>query len=200
MDKDRAPFIISIIIAGVSLALGIWGDDGAMISISVMALILSILATVCCRSKVSILSVSAALTVLVCTVLMVTVFSAENMAAVGPETRDLWSYFEAVVQCIAIMPLAILLSFVIAAASGASYNWAIASGFAFFTGLGMTVPGHAFVFFLQRWKLDELITKNDVVAFMILSLVIFALFAIILGYIFKKKRYLITENGLEVMK
>jgi len=200
MDKDRTPFIIGIILAAVSLAVGVWGDDGTMISISLIALILSISAAAYCRKKISLYSVLAAMTVLVCTALMVTVFSAESMVKAGLETRDGWSYFAAAVQCIAIMPLVILLFFVIAAAFGASYNWAIASGFAFFAGLGMTVPGHAFVFFLQRWKLDDLITKNDVVVSMILSFIIFAVFAVILGCIFKKKRYLITENGIEVMK
>jgi hypothetical protein len=197
MFGDRAPFIIGAVLAAVSLLVAVWKEEGMMIGTSIVALCVTVPAAMYCPRSVSKYSLIAAVTVLVCTVLIGTVLSLESAVGGGMMTRDAWSYVTAVIECVAVIPLIILLHFVSASAFGASYNWALVSVLSFFVGLGMMLAGHAVIFFAQRSKIDVIVTKTDVVAELLMSVIIFALLAVILSQIFKKRRYLITKNGLE---
>jgi len=199
MLTTRLPFIVSIVLAAVSLVIALWKGEGMMIGISAVALFISVPAMIYCANGVSLHSLLASSVVLVCTVVIVTVASVESMVD-DIVSRDTWSYVAALIHCAAILPLIISFYFTITAASGASYNWVLASGFAMFIGMGMLLPGHAVVFFTQRSKIDDVVTKTDAIAGLLVGLIIFTVFAIILCCVLRKKRCLITKNGLEAMK
>jgi hypothetical protein len=131
---------------------------------------------------------------------MGTVLSLENAVVGGMMSRDVWAYETAFMKCVAVIPLIILFYFTAAAAFGASYNWALVAGLSFFVGLGMMLAGHTVIYFFQRSKIDDIVTKADVVAELLMSVIIFALLAVLLSHIFKRRRYLITKNGLETMQ
>jgi len=200
MDKDRIPFVIGVVLTAASLLAAVWYEEGMMIGISAVALWIAIPAMFCCPKSVSKYSLAASFVVLACTVLMGTVLSIDNAVNGGMMSRGAWAYATAIIECIAVIPLVILFLFTAASAFGASYNWALASGLSFFIGLGMMLAGHAVIFFAQRPKIDVVVTKTDVVAELLMAMIIFAVLAVILSFILKRGRCLITKNGSERMQ
>ncbi|MDR1954832.1 MAG: hypothetical protein LBP82_02635 [Candidatus Methanoplasma sp.] len=201
MDKDGALFMVSILLAAISSAAGIWGDDGIMTGISLLALCLTIPAAKYCTGSASRYSLIAATVVLVCTILMVTAASLESLVDGGTVTRHGWIYVAGLIHGAAVIPLIILFYFTTAAAFNASYNWVFAPGFCIFMGLGMMIPAFTIVYWTQRAKMEaDIIKSDDVIIGMAVELVMFVVFALFLLYIFRKHRYLITKNGLEATR
>ncbi|MDR2698201.1 MAG: hypothetical protein LBB30_00785 [Candidatus Methanoplasma sp.] len=201
MDAGRSWFALSIFISTVSVAFGIWGQDGAMTALSLLAVLFSVLSFTYCSTAARPYPIIASTTVLICTTLMVTVAS-YDMLAEGGYVSDLgWIYLYAVIRGIAVIPLIIVFFFTTAAVFKASYNWAVVSGLGWLTGMGMQVPQFAMVLILQSSELEnEIIVNATIVIGMLANLVMFAAFSLIIRSVFKKNRYLITSNGLEVRK
>jgi len=140
------------------------------------------------------------LTVLVCTVILVSVNSYKNLVDGGVTPGDWW-LFCGIVQGIAVIPLIMMFYFTIAAMFSASYNWAIAPGLGWLIGMGMQVPKCILIFLIQFKDLERgAISNSTLILVMLVSMMVFVIFCLILRYVFKKNRYLITANGLVVMQ
>jgi hypothetical protein len=201
MDTRRSWFALSIFISTVSVAFGIWGRDGAMTALSMLAALFSVLSFVYCSPAARLYILIASATVLACTILMVTAASHDTLVNGGYVSDLGWIYIYAVIRGIAVIPLMIVFFFTTAAVFKASYNWAVVSGLGWLTGMGMQVPQFAMVLILQSSELEsEIIVNATIVIGMLVNLVMFAAFSLILRSVFKKNRYLITPNGLEVRK
>ncbi|MDR0777888.1 MAG: hypothetical protein LBE48_00390 [Methanomassiliicoccaceae archaeon] len=201
MERDRVPFLVCVTIAIAALAVGIWKEDMVAFGISLLAVTLSAFSAAYCDRRVFIYSLVACTVTLICVILMTTVASEVSMVEEGTVSRYKWRYVASIILVTAIVPLIMLFYFTIAAVFGAIYNWALVSAFCPFIGMGMTVPGYALIFFTQRSMIDrDLIQSGDVIMSLMIAILAFVIFAIIIGYVFMRKRYLISKNGLEVMR
>jgi hypothetical protein len=155
----------------------------------------------------------ASATVLVCTIIMVTVASFESLVNGGVMSEYSWTFVSAIIRGIAAMPLIIAFFFATAAVFKASYNWVVVPGLGWLVGMGMQVPQLVMLFIVQvpgflmlffagqpATEEQEIIANATIVMGMLVNLVMFAVFSIVLRSVFKKNRYLINANGLEVRK
>jgi hypothetical protein len=199
MDKERALAALWIIVAAVSAAVGVWGRDGAMIALSSLAVLFSILSYVYCSSSVYRYSAIMSVTVLICTVIMVTVASYGTLVEDGTMSAHRWMLVCGLIHGTAIIPLIVVFFFTTAAAFNASYNWVIVPGLGWLVGMGMQIPKYILIYAVQYSELEqEIISNTVVVVVMLVNLIMFIAFSLILRSVFKKNRYLITANGLEV--
>jgi len=199
MGKERALGLFSIFIAAVSLSLGIWYLDGAMIALSFIAVIFSIVSFKRCSGSVSKYSMTMSATILVCTALMVTVASYSTLVEGGKISDYSWVYVSAVIHGFAIIPLIVMFFFTTAALFNASYNWVLTPGLGWLVGTGFQVPKYILVFVIQFSDFENgIIVNSTLVISMFVNLIMFIVFCLILRYIFKKNRYLITAKGLVV--
>ena len=206
--SGKAPHMISVAIAAVSVAAGVWGSDGPMTVLSLIAVILSVTAFAYCSDTVLRFSLTASMTVLVCTLVMVTVASHDSLVGGGTMTEYSWTFIAAAVRGAAVLPLILLFYFAAAAAFRASYNWVSAGGLAWLIGLGMQVPMFVLLFLIEvPGPIDsvlgnepavDIISNASIVIGLFLSLMMFLIFSLVLANVFRKNRYLITANGLEV--
>jgi len=112
-----------------------------------------------------------------------------------------WIYVYAIIRGVAVIPIIIMFFFAVAAVFKASYNWATISGLGWLVGMGMQLPQFAMVLILQSAELEsETIVNATIVIGMLVNMVMFAALSLILRFVFKKNRYLITANGLEVRR
>ena len=198
MDTGRAWAVLSVFVSAASVAVGLWGRDGAMIALSMSAVLFSVLSFIYCSGSAYRFTMIASLTVLACTVLMTTVASYGALVESGAASDLEWIYAYAVIRGIAVITLVISFFFTVAAVFKASYNWATVSGLGWLAGMGMQLPQFAAVLVFQSAELEnEVIVNATIVIGMLVNLIMFAAFSLIIRYIFKKNRYLITANGLE---
>ncbi len=199
MDAKKVWDIFSISAAVVSLALGIWGRDGAVMALSCFAISFSVVSLLRCTGKVHLYSAVMSAAVLVCAVLSVTIFSYETLVEGGVVSPYGWVGITAVVRGAAILPLIIMFFFATAAIFKASYNWALVFGFGWLVGTGFHLPMCMFIYVVQFSDLElGIVTNNGLVVGMIIGMVISIAFTFVLRSVFKKNLYLITENGLVV--
>ncbi|MCL1810902.1 MAG: hypothetical protein FWG41_01585 [Methanomassiliicoccaceae archaeon] len=200
MDGKRALAIFCIIIAAVSVAAGVWGRDGATIALSSLAVFFSILCFIYCSNTVYRYSAIMSITVLICTVLMVSVASYDSLVDGGVMSGHQWMCVCGIIHGAAIIPLIVMFFFSVAAIFNASFNWVVVPGLGWLVGMSMQLPKSALMLITQYSELEqEIISNTTLVVVMLVNLIMFIAFSLILRSVFKKNRYLITANGLEVM-
>jgi len=201
MDPGRAWLALSIFVSAASVAVGLWGRDGAMTALSLLAVLFSASSFIYCSGAVCRYAAIASATVLVCTVLLTTAASHDALAGSGSVSDLEWIYVYAIIRGVAVIPIIIMFFFAVAAVFKASYNWATISGLGWLVGMGMQLPQFAMVLILQSAELEsETIVNATIVIGMLVNMVMFAALSLILRFVFKKNRYLITANGLEVRR
>jgi len=199
MSAGKALSVASVVISAISLAIGFWGSNGVMTFASLMALCFSIVNVKYSPGRFR-LAMIMSLVLIICTVLITTVFSYETLVRDGTMAKDTWSYTAAIIQAIAVIPVAFMSYFAIAAFSNASYNWAVVSGLTTFIGLGIHTAGYAMTYAFYILDLEKGLSENSYVLYgLMIGMFSLIIFTIILNRIFLKNRYLITSNGLEVM-
>ena len=199
MDAKKSWAALSIIAAVVSLVVGAWGRDGAMIALSCFAVAFSIIALMRCSEKVFIYSLIMSATVLVSTILMVTIASYSSLVDGGVMTNYWWIYVSAAIHGTAMVPTIVMFFFTAAALFNASYNWVLMPGLFWMVGTGMQVPMYVAVYIVQYAELEAgIISNTTLVMTMFLNLILFFAVSMILRHIFKKNRYLVTAEGLKV--
>ena len=202
MVKGRMPFVAGVIFAAVSMAIGLWENNGTTIGISLTALILLIPSAKYCPDRVAVYCVIAGIAVIVCAVLTATVAS-EDALVNSDIPSERWTYVlvSAVIYGAAMVPMILVFFFTVAAAFGSSYNWVTASSLGWLAGLGMTAPQYLMTLVFQNSEVqDEIILNTHIVTGMLVALVIFIVFSLFLSRILRKNRWLITANGLEAMQ
>jgi len=202
---DRTWVLAGIVISLVSLALGVWKQDGMMMTMSAAAVFFSVLSFMYCSDRVHIYAFIMSVSVLICTALTVTVASHDSLVVSGTASTYTWIYITSIMRGIAVIPMIMMFFFVTAAVFKASYNWATASVMSWAIGMGLLLPMYVTVLFVQRADLydgmnDGIIANATLVIGMLVNLLIFITFSMILRSVMKKNKYLITENGLEEMK
>jgi signal transduction histidine kinase len=86
-----------------------------------------------------------------------------------------------------------------AAMFGSSHNWVTVSGIGWLIGTGMQVPKNVMVYIMHYSELEqEIISNTTIVVVIMVNLIALIVFFFILGRVFKKNRYIITEKGLVV--
>jgi len=199
MDVKKSWAALSIVAAVVSIVIGAWGRDGAMIALSCFAAAFSIVALVRCSDKVFVYSAVMSIAVLICTVLMVTVASYGTLVDGGVMTDYWWIYVSAAIHGAAMVPIVVMFFFTTAAVFNASYNWVLMPGLFWLVGTGIQVPKYVMVYIVQFSELESgIISNTTLVMTMLLNLIMFIVVSIILRQMFKKNRYLITAEGLTV--
>ena len=199
MSAGKALSVASIVISAISLAIGVWGSNGVMSVASLIALCFSIINVKYSPDRFR-LALIMSVILLVCTVLITTIFSYETLVRDGTLAKDTWSYIAGVIQAIAVLPVAFMSYFAIAAFSNASYNWAVITGLTTFIGLGIHTAGYAMTYAFFIFDLEKGLSENSYVLYgLMIGMFSLIIFTIILNRIFLKNRYLITSNGLEVM-
>lgn len=197
MDSSKARAAAGIVFATLSVILGLWGHDGAMLALSCFAAAFSALSLLRCSDTVHRYSLIMSATVLACTVLMVTVASYDTLVSGNIMSDYWWIYISAAIQGAAAIPLIIMFFFTTAAVFKASYNWVLMPGIAWLVGMGMQVPKYLMVYVIQFRDLESGVISNTTLTLtMMLDLFIFAAFSLILRHTFKKNVYLVNENGL----
>lgn len=198
MDRERMLAALCVIISVISVAIAAWGRDGAMVALSSIAVLFSALSFVYCTETVYRYSAIMSVTVLACTIVLVSVNSYRGFVN-GGVTPEYWWLFCGIIQGIAMIPLIMMFYFTVAAMFNASYNWVIAPGLGWLIGMGMQVPKCILIFLVQYNDLVRgAISNNSLVLIMLVDLIIFIIFCVILRSVFKKNRYLITAKGLVV--
>ncbi|MDR2866990.1 MAG: hypothetical protein LBV13_06305 [Methanomassiliicoccaceae archaeon] len=208
--RDRVPYFLSVMIAAASVAAGIWKQDGPMIALSAMAFILSAVSLAYCRGDSWRIFVIASVTVLICTLIMVTAASHQTLVDEGTMSEYTWTYVAALVRGVAIISLILAFYFATAAAFKASYNWVSAGGLAWLIGMGMQVPMFVLMFMIEvPGAIDsvignepavDIVSNASIVIGMLINLAMFMAFSLYMGRVFVKRRWLITANGLEVRR
>ena len=190
---------VGAVLSFISLVIGIWTLDGVMIIASILTFLFCIAIAKCGNSHGFALLTS--IIMLICTVLMATVVSYEMMVDDGIASKDVWTYAAAVVHAAPMIPLALLVFYGTAAFSGASYNWVLISGLGPFIGIGVQGMGYGLTYLFVIAELQIGPTENAYVLYsLMLCLVTLVAFFLCLKSTLKKKRILITSNGMEAMQ
>ena len=201
MGKERTLAALCVVIAAVSVAFGAWGRDGAMLALSSLAVLFSILTLVYCSSAVYRYSAIMAATVLICTILSISVASYGTLVDGGVASEYQWACVCGIIQGAAAIPLIIMFFFTVAAIFGAAFNRILVPWLGSLVGVGMQVPKCIFIFTVQFTDLEQgLLGNNALVIIMLVNLVMYIAFGLSIRPIFNKNRYLITKNGLEAMQ
>ena len=197
MDSKNAWAIVSVVLAVLSLALGIWGQDGAMLALSCFATVFSIVSLMRCTEAVHKYSLIMSAMVLLCTALMITVASYDTLVNGNIMSDYWWIYLSAAIHGAAMIPIIVMFFFTTAALFKASYNWVLMPGLAWLVGMGIQVPKYLMVYAIQFSDLENGIISNTTLTLtMLVNMLMFVVFSLILRRVFKKNLYLITENGL----
>ena len=199
MNAGRALSVASVIISAISLAIGFWGSNGVMTVASFIALCFSIVNVRYSPDRFRLAIIMSAV-LLVCTILITTVFSYETLVvSENIMTKATWVFVAGPIYAIAVIPITFMAYFVIAAISNASYNWAVVSGLTVFIGLGIHSAGYAMTYVFFLFGLEKHLSENYIAIYgLIIGLLTLVIFTILLNRIFLKNRYLITANGLGV--
>ena len=183
--------------SAVSIALGLYYNDAMMVVLSLLALCYCIVSLK--YGNAGLFVTVASMIVMVCTILVTIVFSYDSMVTNGTMEKIDWSFIINIIQTVAVIPLTVLTFFIIAKVSEASYNWVMIGGFTPFIGLGIMGIGYALTYIFLLTELNDVLTDNVYILYgAAICLITHIVIALILGSIFKKRRYLITSNGLEV--
>jgi len=186
------------VLSFISLVIGIWTWDGVMIVVSLLTFLFSVV--IAKKGNVHRLVFLTSIVVLICTILMASVTSYEMMVDDGIASKSVWTYSAAVIHTIPMIPFCLLSFFAIAAASGASYNWAIVSGLYPFIGLGVQGMGYGLTYLFMIADLQIGPTENAYVLYGLMVCVVSLIASsLILKSKLKNGRLLITSNGIEVM-
>lgn len=200
MERGMTWIAVSAFVAAASLIIGVWGGDGMMIGLSILAVCMLIVCILFRNSTMYRYSLVASAVLLISTILMVSAFSYGTLVEDNGMSKNGWLLLSGFIQGMAIIPLIMLFYFTIAAVYDIRFNWAIVSGFSWLIGVGMMVPGYVFVYVFEQAGIDAgTVTNSDIVIKMIISLIMVAVFAIFLCMYFKKNRYMLTADGIEVM-
>jgi len=200
MDKDRIPFVLSIVIIAASLLAGIWKGEGMAVGVCLVALVVSVPAALYCSPNVSRYSIIASVSALLCAAFMITVVP-KNALFMGGETDLVWIYTAALMTGAALIAQAVLFLFVVAARSGASYNWVMVFGLGWLISLGMTIPKTLMVLVLRHDETHSVFVSNPVTVIgLMVNLIMFITFFAAAGLVLKRNRYIITRNGTEAMR
>ena len=199
MENGRAQVLLGISLATVSVVIGLIDKEGLTATFSIIALCLSIGCLRYCSESTYRFSLISSSVVLLCTVLMATLTSYESLVESGVMSRYTWIYVSAIVHTAAVVPLVVMVLFVTAGISGASYNWVVVAGFGWLIGMGIMTMGYTLVNLVQRPDVDAGILANaNIVIGLMVSLLVFIAFSLVLRHAFLKNQWLITTNGLEV--
>ena len=199
MDVNRFYAVFAVILALTSAMIGLWIREGVMVLFSLFAVIFSIVPILLESKGISKYALITSSFVLICTILAATLLSYETIVENGTVTADQWVYLCAVIHTVPLIPLVMMFYFATAPVFKASYNWIFVSGLSWILGLGILGMGYAVTYLIQRHDIDSgILTNTNIVISLITGLVTMIILSLILLGIFKRKRYLITENGLEV--
>jgi len=191
--------IAGAVLSFISLIIGIWTLDGVMIVASLLAFLFCI--AIAKQGKSHGLALLTSAVVLICTVLMATVTSYEMMVDGGVAPKNVWTYVVAVIHAVPMVPLTLLTFHGMAAFSGASYNWVLISGLGPFIGIGMQGMGYGLTYLFVIADLQIGPTENAYVLYgLMICTIILVVFFLCLKSVLKKKRILITSNGMEAMQ
>ncbi|AIZ57221.1 hypothetical protein Mpt1_c13600 [Candidatus Methanoplasma termitum] len=197
MESTKAWAIFSIFAAIIALAFGIWGRDGAMIALSCFAVVFSIVSLMRCSETVYKYSVIMSVSVLICTILMITVASYDTLVNGKAMSDYWWIYLSGAIHGAAMIPLTVMFFFVTAALFDASYNWVLMPGLSWLVGTGFQVPKYLMVYVVQYSDFESGVISNTTLTLtMLVNMVMFIVFSLYLRRVFKKNLYLITKNGL----
>jgi hypothetical protein len=190
-----------MITASASTVLGFIGEEWHVLALSVMAAALSLLTFLHCSDSVSVFAMMSSFTILMSAIILTTVASETALVVNGSLSELSWIYLSSAVRGVATVPLILVFLFVFAAVYKASFNWVTASGLSWMIGLGLLVPQCMSLLIFETELLQDWVISNvEIIRGMIVNGVIFIIFSAALCLVFKKKRYIICENGLEVSK
>lgn len=197
MDMNRMVGVFSLVLALISVAIGIWSMEGVMIVISVLASLYSAASILYPSKGTERLAVTASVAVLICTVLLATVLSFDSVVNDGTMSKGIWMYVVAVLQTAPVVPLVVLTFMVFASVFKGSYNWAVIAGLGAFIGIGIQSIGYALVYLIQWLGLGaEVIVNGDVLYSLGIDLLVMIVFSIFL-YLKFSKGIVITSDGME---
>lgn len=200
MFRDRAVFIIGIVLSAALLAAAIWKNDGMTVGTCVTALAVSVPVAIYCPRTVSNYSLLSSLVLVICTSLMLIAVPYDSMFQ-GYVSSIGWACVSAFILGIALIFQTLFVFFFTAAAFKASYNWVLVSGLGWIIGLGLMLVRYITVLIFQNTEAEEGLLVNPILAFgMLVDLIMFIVAFVIIGRIMKKGRCLITSNGPEAMR
>jgi len=200
MLRDRALFIIRIFLSAVLLAASIWKGNGMAVGTCAVAFVISIPVAVHCPKSVSFYSRVASLTLLICTVIMLTAVPYESMFR-GGDSDMTWACISAALSGAVLITQAVLFFFLTASVFKASYNWVLVGGMGWIIGLGFMVIRYLTLLIFQYDEAESGLLVNPVTTVgMLVNLIMFVAAFVTIGNVMKKKRLIITSNGLEAMR
>jgi hypothetical protein len=189
--------VVSILLCALSVIFGIWEQDGFMIGLSVTAVLLAVLSFIYCSGSVQRYSVIMSLTVLICTALMVTAASYDSLVGGGAISELGWIFVVGIIHGVAVIPMILMFFFTVAAAFKASYNWVTVPGLGWLVGMGMILFPYVLILVFQRAELEVMINNSTLVITAFVGMLMFIAFLMIIRSVFRKCRYLITDEGLK---
>jgi hypothetical protein len=144
-------------------------------------------------------AVAASVAVLLCTVSLATFASYGSLVSDGGMNRESWLYLVAFVHAAALVPAALLSFFAVSSAFGAVFNWVMVAGFFWVMGTGMASVGNVLVYFIQRADLDaEVVTNSNIDVGLMMGLLTCVAASVALGAFLRRRRLLVTSEGLKV--
>jgi hypothetical protein len=200
MLRVRAPFILNLVAAAVSLSAAFWYGEGMTIGVCTAALFVAVPALFYCGSGASRAAFVSAISVLACTTLMILLFSSDSFV-LGAATDNNAVIAAAAVHGAALIPQVMLFFFTMAAAFRMSLNWVMISGLGWLVGMGMSVSKYVMVLIFQNPEVEaDMVMNSTIVIGMLVNLLMFIVSFCVIGHLLKKRRLVITSDGLEAIR
>lgn len=198
MDKGRGPFIVSTVIAAVSLLAAAWYGEGMTIGICLTALLVTVMAMLYCAPGTYMISLTAASVTFACTVLMMLMIPSDAVVT-EPPTEFKWTLISAVIQGAALITQTMLFMYAAAAMFRMSLNWVMISGIGWLVAMGLSVSRYLAVLAFQNEEVAAGMVNASIVFGMLVHLIMFIIFFAVVGRVFKNGRLIITAAGSEAM-
>lgn len=199
MNTGRAVAAVSALLAIVSFVVAFYYYEGIMAVISLFALAFGVVASKRCSHTTNSFILLASVLSLVCTVLSVTVLVQGNFADASGHPSETWFVITGLLHSVPVIPLTFSVYPIVASVSGASYNWAVVRGLSPFIGMGIEVPGFVLEYVFEGS--DNWMTDNGYILYhFLMTAIVMIVFAYLTSSAMRKRRVIITENGLGELK